>query len=163
MNTTYKIWVSKSQALDRKREEKTMNGRPLGCFLAVFLGLSIFVYAQDSQSMVNDRIAKMTRELNLTDAQAMAIKPVIKEYIAQRDAVLQETQGQVIIDRAALKNTMRTLKEFESQSLRKILSEDQMKRWTQKENLRAAFNKGGTESQVKDDVSLTPEGANFKF
>ena len=140
-----------------------MNHKIQGSVLAVFLVLSMPIYAQAQEQGVNDRVNRMTKELNLTQAQADTIKPIIKDYMSKREAVLQEAEGAAIVDHAKVKGVMMSLKQIEYQKLGQVLSKDQMQRWIQKENLRAALNRGGTESQVEDDTSLTANGASFKF
>ena len=137
----------------------------IGFVLAASVILSPCVYAQAQEKTpnVDDRVARMATELNLTESQADAVKPIIKEYLAKSDALLQETQWEAIVDHTALKRAMRALKQEESQELSKILSKDQLERWIQKENLRASLNQGGGASQVEDDVGLTLSGASFKF
>ena len=140
-----------------------MNNKMMGYVLAVFLSIGASVYAQDLQLSVNDRVARMARELNLTDAQAAAVKPIIKEYMTKCEAVLQEAQAEAIIDRAALKSAIESLKRDQYQKLGKILSEDQLKKWVQKEHLRAALNKEDMGGQFEDGPTLTAEGASLKF
>ena len=135
------------------------------CFCFYFWSLSTFVFAQDQdfQSTVDYKVNKMTTELNLTDSQADAIKPIIKDYLIKRGAVLQEVAGQGIVDHVSVKSTLKALKEKEYQQLGKVLNEDQIKKWINKEHLMAALNPDGGESTVDDGVGLTPNGANFKF
>jgi hypothetical protein len=137
----------------------------LASFSILFLLLSAVLFAQDTdfQSNVDYKAGKMKKELNLTDSQVYAIKPIIKDYLIKRSAVLEGMSGQGIIDHVAVKSTLKGLKEQEYQKLSKILSEDQMKRWINKENLMASFNPDGGESVVDDGGTLTAEGANFKF
>ena len=86
------------------------------------------------------KVNKMKTELNLTDSQADAIRPIIKDYLTKREEVLEEVAGGGIVDHVAVKSTLKALKENEYQKLSKILSEDQMKKWINKENLMAALN-----------------------
>ena len=139
--------------------------RCLACVLFLFLALSAFVFAQDAdvQSAVDYKVNKMERVLNLTDSQVEAIKPIIKDYLIKRKAVLEEISGQGIIDHVAVKGTLKGLKENEYQKLSTILNEDQMKKWVNKENLMAALNPDSGESTVDDGAGLTATGANFKF
>jgi hypothetical protein len=67
----------------------------LGCFLFVSFVLNIAVFAQDYdlQSNVNYKINKMKTVLGLTDSQALAIRPIIKDYLAKRRTIIEETQG----------------------------------------------------------------------
>jgi len=115
------------------------------------------------QSAVNYKVHKMQTELSLTQAQADAVGPIIKDYMIRREAVLQEAAGQGIVDHVAVKGTLKGLKENEYQKLSKILSEDQMKKWINKENVMAALNPDSAESTVDEGPSLTASGANFKF
>ena len=142
-----------------------MNTKIMGCVLAALVVWCPLVYAQaqEKTASVDDRVAQMATELNLTDAQASAVKPIIAEYITKRGRVLEEAEGEAFVDHAALKRTMMALKQIEYQKLGKILSEDQMRRLKQKEDLRAALNNGDTESHGSDDTTFTPEGAAIKF
>ena len=135
------------------------------CILFLFLVLSTSIFAQDVdvRSAVDYRANKMKKELNLTESQAVAIKPIIKDYLVKREAFLQEAAGQGIIDHVAVKGTLKGLKESEYQKLSRILNEDQMKKWINKENLRASLNPDSVESTVDDGPTLTAGGANFKF
>ena len=137
----------------------------LACVLFLFLVLSASVFAQDVnvQSAVDYKANKMKKELNLTDNQAVAIKPILKDYLTKREAFLQEVAGQGIVDHVAVKVTLKGLKEGEYQKLSKILDEDQMKKLINKENLMAALNPDSVESMVDDGPTLTANGANFKF
>ncbi len=139
--------------------------RCLACvlFLFLFLNAPVFAQDQDVQPAVDYKVNKMKTELNLTYSQADAIRPIIKDYLIRHEAFLQEVAGQGIIDHVAIKGTLKGLKESEYQKLSKILSEDQMKKWINKENLMAALNPDSVESTVDDETTLTATGANFKF
>ena len=135
----------------------------LSFFLFLVLSASVFAQDEDFQSNVDYKIDKMKTELKLTDSQAEAIRPIIKDYLSKREAVLQEVAGQGIIDHVSLKDSLKALKEKEYQKLSRILSEDQMKKWINKETLMATLNPDSEESTVNDGVSLSPGGADFKF
>jgi hypothetical protein len=137
----------------------------LACFLFLFFVLSAVCLAQDEalQSNVDYKVNKMQKVLNLDESQANAIRPIIKDYVVKRAAVLEEAAGEGIVDHVAVKATLKGLKENEYQKLGKILSEDQMKKWINKENLMTALNPDSSESVVDDGPSLTSNGANFKF
>jgi hypothetical protein len=137
----------------------------LACLSLLCLVLSTVAFAQDEdfQSNVDYKVNKMKKELNLTDSQADAISPIIKNYLIKRQAILQEVAGEGVVDHVAVKSTLKGLKESEYQGLSKVLSEDQMKKWIDKENLMAILNPDGTESTVDDEPTLGANGANFKF
>ena len=134
-------------------------------FTALLLILNTTLFAQDMdlQSTVDYRVNKMKMELKLTDSQALAIKPIIKDYLIKHQSILQEVAGQGIVDHVSVKSTLKALKENEYSKLSKILSEDQMKRWINRENLMATLNPDSAESAVDDGMSLSASGANFKF
>ena len=140
-----------------------MKNLRLVLFLSLLLSAPIFAQEGDVQSAVDYKANKMKTELKLTDSQAFAIKPIIKDYLTKREAFLQEVAGQGIVDHVAVKSTLKGLKEAEYQKLSKILNEDQMKKWINKENLMAALNPDSVESRVDDGAALTANGANFKF
>jgi hypothetical protein len=137
----------------------------LTCVMVLFLVLNVSVFAQeeDVRSVVEYKVNKMKTELNLTDSQARAIRPVIKEYLIKHEAFLHEAAGQGILDHFALKSSLKGLKENEYQKLRMILNEDQMKKLVNKDNLMATLNPDSVESSVDDGAALTANGANFKF
>jgi hypothetical protein len=132
-------------------------------FFVLVLGTVVFAQEQDVDSAVENKINKMQRVLDLSDIQAIGIKPVIKEYLIRRQTVLNDAEGQGIVDHVAIQDTLKALKQNEYQKLGKVLTQEQLKKWIDKENLMAALNPDSAESSVEDDVSLTANGANFKF
>ena len=139
--------------------------KSLACVLFLFLVLTASVSAQDDdmQSAVDYKLSKMKISLKLTDSQIAAIKPIIKDYLTKRNTYLQEMTNKGIIDHVAVKGSLKELKEDEHQKLSRILTEDQMKAWIDKENLMAALNPDGSGIATDDGPTLTSEGANFKF
>ena len=133
--------------------------------LLLFLTVGSFALAQDADigASLDYKIGKMKRELGLTEAQAQAITPIVKNYLSKKAAILEEVQGEGIVDHTAVKVTLNNLKEDEYKKLSKILTADQMQAYINKENIRASLNPDGGETEVDDGPSLTPEGANFKF
>ncbi len=133
-------------------------------FLFLALGaVSSFAQDEDVSPRVDYKVNKMKTALNLTDAQVNAIKPIIKEYLVKSEAVLQGSAEAGIMDHVSVKSTLKELKDSEYQKLGKILNEDQMKKWIDKENLMASLNPDGGENTVDEGPSLTASGANFKF
>jgi len=132
-------------------------------FLFFVLNISLWAQEDDLRSTVDYKVDKMRTELKLTFSQAEAIRPIIKDYLIKRSAVLQEVAGEGIVDHVSVKKTLKALKENEYQALSKILSEDQMKEWINKEMVMATLNPDSAESTVDDGSSLGADGANFKF
>ena len=127
--------------------------------------VSTIVFAQDEdlQSTVDYKVDKMKKELSLTDSQADADRPIIKDYLMKRQAILEEVAGEGIVDHVAVKSTLKGLKEYEYQKLSVILSEDQMDKWINKENLMASLNPDSGESTVDDGPTLTAKGQMSSF
>ena len=134
-------------------------------FLFFLLVVSSTVFAQDDdfQSSLNSQINKMKHQLNLTDDQAAAIKPIVKDYWIKRSAVLEQVAGQGIVDHISLKSNLKALRDNEYQQLGKIFTADQMQQWIDRENLMASLNPDGGQSSPDDGPTLTADGANFKF
>jgi len=132
-------------------------------FLFFVLNISLWAQEDDLRSTVDYKVDKMRTELKLTFSQAEAIRPIIKDYLIKRSAVLQEVAGEGIVDHVSVKKTLKALKENEYQALSKILSEDQMKEWINKEMVMATLNPDSAESTVDDGSSIGADGANFKF
>ena len=131
--------------------------------LILFLNPAGFSQDLDLKAQIDYKINKMKLALQLTDSQTSAIKPILQDYLVKKQAVLQEIANQGLVDHVAVKSTLKGLKDTEYQKLSKVLSEDQMKKWINKENLMATLNPDNAESTVDDGVSLTPSGADFKF
>lgn len=114
----------------------------LGVALVVFLFLGGYVYAQTQSNTqtqptaseqpgtrkpptVDDMVQKMKTDLNLTQAQADALKPIMEQHMAKRKE-LMETLKQQGADRDAIRSQMEQLSQEQDQKLSKILSQDQM-------------------------------------
>jgi len=59
-------------------------------FLFFVLNISLWAQEDDLRSTVDYKVDKMRTELKLTFSQAEAIRPIIKDYLIKRSAVLQE-------------------------------------------------------------------------
>jgi len=132
-------------------------------FLSFLLGKVVFAQDESLQSAVDYKVNKMKRELKLTDSQADAIDPIVKDYMVKHQAFIQEVAGQGVIDHVTVKGTLKALRENEYQKLGKILSKDQMQAWINKENLMASLNPDGMESSIEDGPSLNGNGVDLKF
>jgi len=141
-----------------------MNLKPF-LILLLLLTTSSLVLAQDEdmQARVEYKVNNMKNVLKLNDSQTIAVEPIIKEYLVKRSSVLQEVAGEGIVDHISVKKTLKALKENEYQQLSKVLTEDQLKKWIEKENLMATLNPDSSESSVDDGPSLGMDGASFKF
>ena len=139
--------------------------KTLGVVLVVFLFLGGYVCAQEQSDApaksktqtqspvpkhpttrkpltVDDMVQKMKKDLNLTDEQADAIKPIIEEKIAKRKE-LMETQGQEAGSLDAIRSQMEKLNKEQDQQLSKILSPDQMETMKAQRHLAAAGKRQG--------------------
>ena len=142
-----------------------MRKKIVGCALAVCFMLAAPARGAEDQPNVNAVAAGIKTELGLSDEQVKAIKPIIKESMAKRRALLEETQGEAIIDRAALKAAMRRLRQDENKKLSEILTEEQMKKRIEKQNLRERLNPDQMNYTESSDegVVVNMQGAAFQF
>jgi uncharacterized protein YbcC (UPF0753/DUF2309 family) len=143
-----------------------MIGRYLACFSFLFFVLAISVFAgeDDLRVTLDYKISKLKTEYNLTENQAVAIRPVIKDYMVAREAILRDAANQGIVDKTDVKSTLKQLKEEEHSKLSRILTEDQMKKWIDKEHLMASLNPDNAES-VDDTAGggMSEAGASINF
>ena len=126
----------------------------IGYLLVVLFFLSISAYAQDEDQPTGDILARMKTELNLTQAQANAVKPIIKEYAAKRHQIRESLEEQGVTDKNIIFSHMEQIREEESRKLSQILTPDQMKRWNSKQTLSDFLNKDRT-----GDSGWAPKGS----
>ena len=108
--------------------------------LAIFFVLSFSSFARAQLDSVDDIVAKMTTELNLTPQQIDAVKPIIQGYMSARKQLIQSFRQQGLTDKDALKSQIDQLKSVERQKLSQVLSQSQMDKWLEKENFNAMLN-----------------------
>jgi flagellar motor protein MotB len=117
-----------------------MRNRIIWHILVILFFLIVYAYAQETAS-VNEIVAEMKKELNLTQEQADAVKPIIEENMAKREELRQRVQDEVMLtDRATIQRKIRELERDENQKLAQILTKEQMNKWIQKQSLRNVFN-----------------------
>ena len=85
-----------------------------GICLAVLFVFTTSAYAQEKSSSADDLLEKMKTELNLTPQQVAALKPVVKENMAERKQLRQSLRQQGITDKATIKDQMEQLKAIEN-------------------------------------------------
>jgi hypothetical protein len=131
--------------------------------LLLFLICSALGWAQDIdiESAVYNKVHKMKKLLNLTETQIDAISPIVKEYLTKRQAVLDEEQSS-LVNHESIKGALLALKEAEYKKLSAFLTQDQMQKWINRDNLMATLNPDDGQSVSDDDDSgptLTQDGA----
>lgn len=122
------------------RKMDGLNRRIWDLCLVMFFVISFSVFAQADPSSVDDIVAKMTTELNLTQQQIDSVKPIIQQYKTARKQLIQSFRQQLLTDKDALKSQIDQLKTVERQKLGQILTQDQMNKWLEKENFNAMLN-----------------------
>ena len=126
----------------------------IGYLLVILLSLGTFVYAQDEQPAIDDILASMKAELDLTQAQADAVKPIIEEYTAKRYQARESLKEQGVTDKNTILSRMEQLREEEGQKLIHVLTPDQMKQWNNKQKLSNFLNRDQT-----SDAGWAPKGS----
>ena len=116
----------------------------IGYLLVILLFLSISAYAQDEDQPTGDILARMKTELNLSQTQADAVKPIVEEYTAKRHQIRESLEELGVTDKNIILSRMEQIREEESQKLSQILTPDQMKRWNSKQTLSDFLNKDRT-------------------
>ena len=136
-----------------------MRGKAIiGYFLVILFFLGISAYAQDEKPATDDTLAGMKAELNLTQAQADVVKPIIEEYTAKRYQIRESSKEQGVMDKNIILSRMEQLREEETQKLAQVLTPDQMKQWNKKQKLRDFLNKDQT-----SDAGWAPNGSDMGF
>ena len=108
--------------------------------LAIFFVLSFSSFARAQLDSVDDIVAKMKTELNLTTQQIDAVKPIIQGYMSARRQLIQSFRQQGLTDKDALKIQIDQLKSIKKQKLSQVLSQSQMDKWLERENFNAMLN-----------------------
>jgi len=103
--------------------------------LMVLFFTALPVFAQDQppggehqRPSADDMVAKMQSQLNLTQDQAAAIKPIIEKFSSKREELRQSMQNE-LADRDSQRSQMKQLKADEKQELAQVLSTDQLSQW----------------------------------
>ncbi len=107
-----------------------------------FLVISARAQEQDDILGVDERLADMKTALNLTRGQADAVKPIIEEFAAKRQKFRADSVGQVMIDNNAIRKQMAQFREEENQKLSEVLTKEQMKQWSKKQEFKDFLNRG---------------------
>lgn len=102
--------------------------------------LMVSAYAQD-KSDANKVVAKMGKILNLTQQQVDSLRPVVTEYTAKRHQLIQNFKDKGTIDKSGLYIKLKQLKEEENQKLSQVLTQAQIKQWTDYQTLTQIMNR----------------------
>lgn len=106
----------------------------------VLLSSSIFTCAEDGLNTDNI-VAKMQLELNLTQAQADSIRPIIEKYALKRQELRQDLKAHMVTDGSVILAKMENLREEENQELSKILTSQQLSKWNNKQKRNNLLNR----------------------
>jgi hypothetical protein len=109
--------------------------------LAALFSLAACAYAQDEILSVDERVNAMKAELNLTQAQADQVKPIMQKYADKRQDITDSLKGMVSVDNNAVLHKMEKLREEEGQELGKVLTDDQMRKWNNKQRIGNLLNR----------------------
>ena len=112
----------------------------VGIFVALFF-LVFSAYAQEDNSNSNGIVAKMERQLSLTPEQVEVAKPLIKEYTVKRQQLRQSLKDQGVTESAIILSQMEQLRQEEEQKLTQILTQEQLKKWSNHQKISNVLNK----------------------
>ncbi len=139
--------------------------RILSHLIVLILMFASWGIAKEQSFNVNEVIAKMQKELNLTDQQAIDIKPILEENVAKCQAFLEIVQSEASIKKSDVKSTLKQFRQEENDKLSKVLSEEQMKKLINKQNVKDALNRDKinfAESLEQSSVMIG-QGASLQF
>jgi regulatory protein YycI of two-component signal transduction system YycFG len=113
-------------------------------FIYLIVIMSLFIvtnsaFAQSQESSSDYIVAKMKRELKLSDEQVKQIKPIIENEIQQRQQIKEQARAQGI-DRQAIKEQMQALRKDTESRLAQYFTQDQMAQWENEQQLKDRLN-----------------------
>ncbi len=137
----------------------------VGYVLIILFISTASIYAQEPRVSLNEIVAKMKTDLNLTDDQVEAVKPIVKESLIKRQAFLQSLEGQTIINKIMVKATLHKLRKEENEELSKVLTKEQMQKRIEKQNVKDSLNQDQTftDRDQEEGITLNPHGGSFQF
>lgn len=136
-----------------------MKGKTItSCILVGLIFSNILALAQEEDKNADEILARMKTQLNLTNAQVTAVKPIIKEYADRRQDLMQSPETILTPSKRGIRSQMKQLKEEEKKKLSQVLTPDQMKKWDQGENVKDFLNQNET-----GDADRTPQTGGMSF
>ena len=96
--------------------------------------------SEEQPPSADEIIAKMKTQVNLTQQQADALKPIIENNIIQRQQLMQDLKKEGVTDKSIIQNTMEQLEKDKSQKMAQVLTKDQMDKWTSYQNYQKMLN-----------------------
>ena len=127
------------------------------------VGLAGCAWAQDEEARLNNTLANMKAELQLTQEQVSAVRPVMQEYDSRRQELKQRQKEDMSIDDQTIADQTARLNEEEAQALGKVLDPEQMKKWKNKQRMRSALNSGGRSADTGWAPRDTQTGVGIGF
>ena len=115
----------------------------LGAVVLLFF-LASPVYAQGGELTTDNLFARMKTELNLTQAQIEAAKPIVEEYTAKLQQLRQSLKDEGVAYDSSTFKQMEKLRDEENQKLIQILTPEQAKKWNDKQTIANILNRGQT-------------------
>ena len=135
-----------------------MKGKTITLYiLAGLIFSNMLALAQEEEQNADDILAKMQTRLNLTQAQAAAVKPIIEEYADKYQHLIQNS-GQLFTDKRSIRRQIDQLGIEENEKLSQILTPDQMKKWDQHEGVKDFLNQDEIDNSDK-----TPDNSGSHF
>jgi hypothetical protein len=102
--------------------------------MIILISGAVSVYSHEGPMTIDEQIVRMKSDLNLTDAQALAIKPIMQEVMAKYRTLMSGRN-----DRQSMEESFpaqQALRDEENAKFSKIFTADQLKRWLYIENER---------------------------
>ena len=96
--------------------------------------------SEEQPPSADEIIAKMKTQVNLTQQQVDALKPIIENNIIQCQQLMQDLKKEGVTDKSIIQNTMQQLEKDKNQKIAQILTKDQMDKWVSYQNYQNMLN-----------------------
>ena len=96
--------------------------------------------SEEQPPSADEIIAKMKTQVNLTQQQVDALKPIIENNIIQCQQLMQDLKKEGVTDKSIIQNTMEQLEKDKSQKMAQVLTKDQMDKWISYQNYQKMLN-----------------------
>ena len=162
------LWV---RPLGMFKESVSLEGkqvprfRLIANFLIAFLILARTAFAVENTTSLNDVMAQMTKFLNLTEEQVIAVRPIVKTSMLKRQRFINSMEADAIPDKKMFRSIMLKQRDEEDLELSKVLTEEQMNKMKQRRRTRESLNKDQIDFSegIASTASLGLQGANMQF
>ncbi|MDD4954829.1 MAG: hypothetical protein PHP17_02180 [Candidatus Omnitrophica bacterium] len=108
-----------------------------------------------------DIVLKMEKVLHLTPQETASIEPIVREYTAKRRQYIKDFMDKGTIDKSLLRAKLKELREKENKKLGAILTPEQIKKWSDHQNLTKLINGSDQDEAYGSFYNFDQSGMSF--